>query len=148
MSLEQIRKKIDQLDLQILKFLNQRAKLTLDIGKIKTKNGKPIFSPGREKQIYHRLNVVNKGPLESKTLEAIYREIMSGSLSLQNPPKIAYMGPEATFTQIAALKKFGKSLNYLECDSIADVFTEVEHGRADYGVVPIENYCSVLCRSW
>ena len=64
---------------------------------------------------------------------------MSGSLALQNPPKISYFGPEATFTHIAALKKFGKSLEYIKCDSIADVFTEVQRDRADYGVVPIEN---------
>jgi len=98
-----------------------------------------VFSPGREKQIYKRLTAANKGPLPNETLGAVYREIMSGSLSLQNPPVIAYLGPEATFTHIAALKKFGKSLDYLECESIADVFTEVERGRADYGVVPIEN---------
>ncbi len=139
MSLKQIRKKIDKLDFQVLKLLSQRARLTSDIGKIKARKGKPIFSPDRERQIYQRLIAANKGPLQNKTLEAIYREIMSGSLSLQNPPKIAYLGPESTFTHIAALKKFGKSLDYLECDSIADVFTEVERGRADYGVVPIEN---------
>ena len=139
MDLEQIRKKIDRLDLQILKLLNQRARLSFDTGKIKARKGKPIFSPDRERQIYQRLIAVNKGPLQNKTLEAIYREIMSGSLSLQNPANIAYLGPEATFTHIAALKKFGKSLDYLECDSISDVFTEVERDRADYGVVPIEN---------
>ena len=139
MKLKGIRQRIDRLDLEILRLLNQRAKLTLDIGKIKTSKAKPVFSPGRERQIYKRLAGANKGPLPKETLEAIYREIMSGSLSLQNPPTIAYLGPEATFTHIAALRKFGKSLDYLECESIADVFTEVERGRADYGVVPIEN---------
>ena len=139
MILKKIRQKIDKLDLEILKLLNERARLILGIGKIKTKKGKPVFSPDREKQVYQRLKAANKGPLQGETLEAVYREIMSGSLSLQNPPRIAYLGPEATFTHIAALKKFGKSLDYLECDSIADVFTEVERGRADYGVVPIEN---------
>ena len=77
--------------------------------------------------------------MQDKSIKAVYREIMSGSLALQNPLKIAYLGPEATFTHIAALKKFGHSLDYLECDSITDVFTEVERNRASYGVVPIEN---------
>lgn len=139
MKLKKIRQKIDRLDLEILKLLNKRAKFTLEIGKIKTKKGKPVFSPDREREIYQRLKAANKGPLRKETLEAIYREIMSGSLSLQSPPKVAYLGPQATFTHIAALKKFGKSLDYLKCDSIADVFTEVERHRADYGVVPIEN---------
>ncbi len=77
--------------------------------------------------------------LQNKTLEAIYREIMSGSLSLQNPANIAYLGPEATFTHIAALERFGSSVNYIDCGSITEVFNEVETDRADYGVVPIEN---------
>ena len=139
MNLKQIRKKIDKLDLEVLKLLNQRAKLTSEIGKIKAKEGKPAFSPDRERQIYQRLMAANKGPLQNKTLEAIYREIMSGSLSLQNPSKIVYLGPKATFTHIAALKKFGSSVDYIDCDSITEVFNEVEADRADYGVVPIEN---------
>ncbi|MFH0731950.1 MAG: prephenate dehydratase [Candidatus Omnitrophota bacterium] len=139
MMLEKIRQKIDKIDLEIVKLLSQRAGLTLEIGKVKSKDKKPVFSPDREKIVYQRIKKANKGPLPNTTLEAIYREVMSGSLSLQNPPEIAYMGPEATFTHIAALKKFGKSLKYVECDSISDVFTEVERGRANYGVVPIEN---------
>lgn len=139
MKLKILRQKIDRLDLGILKLLNQRAELILEVGKLKNKAGKPVFSPDREKQIYQNLKQANDGPLTNDTLEAVYREIMSGALSLQNPPKIAYFGPQYTFTHIAALKKFGKSLEYLECDSIADVFTEVERDRADYGVVPIEN---------
>ena len=139
-NLKKLREKIDRIDNNILQLLNNRAGLTLDIGKLKLKRTKPIFSPKREAQVYERLIRANKGGhLEEKTIKAIYREIMSGSLALQRPPMVAYMGPEATFTQIAALKKFGKSLEYLECSNIADVFTEVERERADYGVVPIEN---------
>ena len=138
--LKSLRKKIDQIDSNILRFLNERADVTLEIGKLKLKGTRPTFSPKREAQVYQRLINANKGgPLEDKTIRAIYREIMSGSLALQRPPKIAYMGPEATFTHIAAVKKFGESLEYIKCDSIADVFTEVERERADYGVVPIEN---------
>lgn len=137
--LKKYRKKIDRIDNDILYLLNERAKIILDIGALKSKKAKPSFSPYREAQIYRKLLKANKGPLSAESVKAIYREIMSGSLSLQNPPKIAYLGPEATFTHIAALKKFGSSLEYVECDSIADVFTEVERDRADYGVVPIEN---------
>ncbi len=138
--LKNLRKKIDQIDNKILHFLNERANVTLQIGNLKSKRTRASFSPDREAQIYQRLLKANKrGPLKDETVRAIYREIMSGSLALQNPPRIAYLGPEATFTHIAALNKFGKSLEYIKCDSIADVFTEVERQRADYGVVPIEN---------
>jgi len=138
--LKKFRKKIDEIDSQILGLLNERADVTLNIGSLKSKKRSLSFSPDREARIYKRLIKANsKGPLKDDTIKAIYREIMSGSLSLQNPPRIAYLGPEATFTHIAALKKFGKSVEYIKCDSIADVFSEVECDRADYGVVPIEN---------
>lgn len=139
MNLEGIRRKINRLDLEILKLLNQRAKFTICIGKIKKRQGKPTFSPDREHHIYQRLIAANKGPLSNETLKAVYREIMSGALALEKLPRIAYFGPQYTFTHIAALKKFGESVEYVECGSIPDVFTEVERGRADYGVVPIEN---------
>jgi len=137
--LKNLRKKIDRIDSSILGLLTKRANVTLEIGKLKSKKAEPRFSPYREAQIYERIIKANKGPLPKKSIRAVYREIMSGSLALQMNLKIAYLGPEATFTHIAALKKFGKSLDYLECKSIADVFTEVERGRANYGVVPIEN---------
>jgi chorismate mutase/prephenate dehydratase len=137
--IRKLRRKIDLIDGDILGLLNERAKVTLQIGTLKSRKAKPSFSPYREAQVYQRLLGANKGPLNNGTIKAIYREIMSGSLALQNPPLIAYLGPEATFTHIAALNKFGASLDYLECNSIQDVFTEIERGRADYGVVPIEN---------
>jgi len=138
--LNNLRKKIDRIDSSILRLLNERAGVTLSIGKLKSKRTTPSFSPAREAQIYERLIKANrKGLLKEDSIKAVYREIMSGSLLLQNPPTVAYLGPEATFTHIAALKKFGKSLEYHECGSIADVFTEVERERTNYGVVPIEN---------
>lgn len=134
-----LRGRIDRIDNDILHSLNERAKLSIDIGDIKSKSAKPKFSPAREIQVYKRLIKLNKGPLSNETIRAVYREVMSGSLALQNPLKVAYLGPEATFTYMAALKKFGSSLEKLECKSIAEVFTEVERDRASYGVVPIEN---------
>jgi len=134
-----LRNKIDGIDAAMLELLNKRASLTLSIGQIKSKSSKPVFSPVRESDIYSKLLKSNKGPMKRESVKAIYSEIMSASLALQDRLKIAFLGPKATFTHIAALKKFGKSLDYVECASIADVFTEVERQRANYGVVPIEN---------
>ncbi|NQT91074.1 MAG: prephenate dehydratase [Candidatus Omnitrophica bacterium] len=138
-NLKKLRKKIDQIDNNIIRLLTDRAEVSLEIGSLKAKSARPTFSPDREKQVYERLTAANKGPLSNDMIKAIYREVMSGSLALEKPLKIAYLGPEATFTHIAALKKFGSSVNYLRAGSITEVFTEVERGRADYGVVPIEN---------
>jgi len=120
-------------------LLNKRALETLEVRKIKRKLKKGIFTPHREKEVYEKIVEGNKGPLSEKSIKAIYREVMSASLALQRPLTIAYLGPGASFTQIAAIEKFGNSLEYKSLGSIADVFTEVEKGRADYGVVPIEN---------
>lgn len=139
MNLKSLRRRIDNLDKKIIGLLNLRAKVTLDIAKIKRKDGVSIYSPDRERQILNKLAQINNGPLSYGALEAIYREVMSASLSLEKPLTIAYLGPEATFTHLAALKRFGSQVKYAPCDNITDVFTEVEKGAADYGVVPIEN---------
>ena len=139
MEIARLRNKIDIIDDRILKLLNERASLSLAIGRAKSKKGASVYVPDRERDVYKKLTSGNKGPLSDDSVKAIYREIMSGSLALEKPLEIAFLGPQATFTHIAALRKFGESLNYLECKSISEVFTEVERGRADYGVVPIEN---------
>jgi chorismate mutase/prephenate dehydratase len=139
MDLEVLRKKIDKIDNSILKSLSRRAEITLEIARLKKKQGKGIYSPDRESQILSQLKLKNKGPLSSKAVEAIYREIMSSTLALEHPLKVAYLGPQATFTHIAALKKFGSQVKYLAANTIADVFLAVEKEDADYGVVPIEN---------
>ncbi len=139
MELEKLRKEIDRLDLKIIQLLNKRAGLSSKIGRLKAKSKKSIYSPDRERFVYDRIEKENKGPLSNETLKSVYREIMSGSLALEKPIVIAYLGPPATFTHIAALKKFGSSVSYLPVNSITEVFTEVERGRVDYGVVPIEN---------
>ncbi len=139
MELKKLRRKIDSIDRNVTKLLNLRARITLEVAKIKRKKGSSAYSPDREREILRNLSLINKGPLSIASLEAIYREIMSSSLSLDKPPKIAYLGPEATFTHLAALKRFGSQVEYIACDSIADVFLGVERETADYGVVPIEN---------
>jgi chorismate mutase/prephenate dehydratase len=139
MNLKNLRKKIDEVDDQILELLNKRARTTLEIAKVKKKAGSEYYLPHREEEIYKRLKKKSKGPFPNKALEEVYREIISGSLSLEKPLRIAYLGPQATFTHLASMRKFGSSPTYLPVKSIADVFSEVEKGRADYGVVPIEN---------
>jgi chorismate mutase / prephenate dehydratase len=139
MSLQALRQKIDALDAKIVRLLNDRAAITLFIGHEKIKNNQSIYAPHREQEVFKRVKDLNKGPLKPEAVEAIYREVMSASLALEKPLRIAYMGPEATFSHLAAIKRFGSSVEYTACDNVADVFSKVDHGQADYGVVPIEN---------
>jgi len=139
MNISQLRKKIDVLDARIVGLLNDRAQITLAIGRDKIKNKKPIYAPDREKDVFRRVKNLNSGPIKNEAVEAIYREIMSASLSLEQPLRIAYMGPEATFSHLASLKKFGASVEHVACDNVAEVFNKVEGKDCDYGVVPIEN---------
>ena len=139
MNLKKLRKKIDTIDGQIVRALDERAKISLAIGKEKLRNKQGIYSPDREKEVLERIKAMNKGPLPSRAMEAIYREIMSSSLSLEKPLDIGYLGPEASFTNLAALRKFGSQVNYVSCDNISEVFLRVDKGDCDYGVVPIEN---------
>lgn len=139
MSLKNLRQKIDKIDAKVVALLNLRTKIAAGISRVKTSNGQSLYSPDREAQVLRRISTLNKGPLPLSSLQAIYREIMSSALAQGRPLSIAYLGPEATFTHLAALKRFGTQLNYIPCKSIADVFLEVEKGGVDYGVVPVEN---------
>ncbi len=136
--LKSLRQKINTIDAKLLELLQQRTRIALDIGKLKTHANQPIYSPQREREVYQRLKQ-SRGPLGKASLEAIFREIMSGALSLEKHLSIAYLGPQATFTHQAALAKFGSSVNYLPMKNIGDVFQAVQKGHADYGVAPIEN---------
>ncbi len=139
MDLTRLRKTIDALDAKIIGLLNVRAGVTLSIGREKIRTKKPIYAPDREQDVLKRLKALNRGPIQNDAIEAIYREIMSASLALEKPLRIAYMGPEATFSHLASLKKFGSSVTHAACDNVAEVFARVESGDCDYGVVPIEN---------
>ncbi len=139
MSLENIRKKIDQLDQKIIDLLNERTTLAIQTGKVKQEKGEEIYSPSRESEIYRKIDQLSKGPMPKDSLKAIYREVMSASLALEKPIAIAYLGPEATFTHLASISKFGSSVKYVPCNSITEVFQEVDRKRADYGVIPVEN---------
>lgn len=139
MDLIKLRRQIDKIDKNIVGLLNQRAKIALGIAEAKKNEGKSVYCPDREREILRKIVLLSNGPIRHSALEAIYREIMSSSLSLEKELKIAFLGPVATFTHQAALKRFGTQVGYLSCDSISDVFNEVEKENADYGVVPIEN---------
>jgi chorismate mutase/prephenate dehydratase len=139
MSLEEIRKKIDEIDDEIIRLLNERAKIAIEIGKIKEQSNAHVYAPAREKQIMKQIFAKNRGPLKNDALKAIYKEIISASRSLEKPLSVTYLGPPATFAHLAAMKKFGGSTRYIPVRTISDVFLDVQKGRADYGVVPIEN---------
>ena len=139
MNISENRKAIDALDAQIVRLLNERTRHVLEIGEIKLKAGEEIYAPHRELAVLQRIMRLNGGPISNDSLRAIYREIMSSALSLEKSMIIAYLGPEATFTHQAAIRRFGSSLHYAAQKTIADVFSEVSRHRADYGVVPVEN---------
>jgi chorismate mutase/prephenate dehydratase len=137
--IQELRKKIDELDDRLLDLLNERARVVIEIGNIKKNEKLDFHSPSREREILERLTARNKGPFPQDTLKAVYREILSSSLSLERPLRIAYLGPRATFTHMAGMQQFGLAAQYVPVESIKDVFSEVERGRVDSGVVPVEN---------
>ena len=137
--LDKLRKKIDDIDLQILDLLNKRSTTVINVGKTKSDKHLKIHSPEREKEIMNRLRGINPGPFPNDALKLIYEEILSASLSLQLPLNVSYLGPSATFTHLAARRQFGSSTRYLPESTIREVFDSVHRGKALYGVVPIEN---------
>jgi len=122
-----------------VRILNERARITHEIGKIKAAANGPIYVPGREEEVYRRVCELNQGPLRDESIRAVYREIISGCRSTELDLRVCFLGPEATFTEFAARDKFGSSMQYYPARSIARVFVEVDRGEADYGVVPVEN---------
>jgi chorismate mutase/prephenate dehydratase len=137
--MKNIRGQIDKLDLQILKLANERARLAAEIGRMKNDQGGEVFSPAREEEVLQSVLQANKGPLDAGTVRAIFRELMSGSRSLQKVLKVAYLGPEYSFSHLAAVERFGGAVEYMRVGSIAAVFEEVNRSHADFGVVPLEN---------
>jgi len=139
MDLAPIRAQIDTLDRQIVELLNQRLALAAEIGKVKRSQGGQIYVAEREDAVFRKVSDLNTGPIKNDALRANYREIMSAAIALEKPLLIAYLGPEATNTHAAAMKKFGASVDYHAMATISDIFTAVEKGEADYAVIPIEN---------
>jgi len=139
MSLEELRKRIDELDHQLVQLLNERARVVIDIGKLKDKTGKAVYAPDREKEVLARIAEANKGPLPAKCLVAIWRELMSGSFVLERPLRIGFLGPKGSFSHTAAMLKFGQSVEYKSLADITSIFDEVSKGHCDLGLAPIEN---------
>jgi chorismate mutase / prephenate dehydratase len=137
--LDQIRVDIDSIDSQLVSLLSRRADLAIEVGKTKGLDGKPFFTPERERAIFEKLSEINPGPLLPRQLRAIFREIISAARAAEKPLVVAYWGPPGTFTNMAALQTFGASTELVAQDSISDIFQAVETGKADYGVVPVEN---------
>jgi chorismate mutase/prephenate dehydratase len=134
-----LRERIDSIDSRMVELLNKRANLAIEIANIKRTANLKFHSPERERAILDRITALNKGPFPNDALKVIFREIMSASLSLEEPLKVAYLGPEGTYTNLAALRHFGSSARYIPVESIKSVFDSAESGRTNYGVVPIEN---------
>ena len=139
MSLDELRKRIDEIDHQLVDLLNERAQVVVEVGKCKNKTDEPIYAPDREKQVFERIEQANQGPLPNRTLRAIWRELMSGSFFLERPLRIGFLGPQGSFSHNAALRKFGQSVEYEPLADIASIFDEVSKGHCDLGVVPVEN---------
>jgi len=139
MTLEEVRRQIDGLDEQIVSLLNRRAAAAREIGRIKSQGGTPVYSPAREKEVLERIRKLNTGPLPDSCLAAIWREVMSASFALEKPLKIAFLGPLGTFSHLASVRKFGRSVEYVPLKDIGGIFTEVSRGHADHGLVPVEN---------
>jgi chorismate mutase/prephenate dehydratase len=137
-SLSAIRKKIDQIDSQIIQALNKRANLVLKIAKFKKRAKRDFFVPVREKEIYEKIKK-EKGVFPLEGLKAVYREIISSSLALQAPLKIAYFSGPGSYTHQASLRQFGSNVEYISCEKVKEVFEAVIKGKANYGIVPIEN---------
>jgi chorismate mutase/prephenate dehydratase len=138
-SLAACRREIDHIDLEILALLSRRGALAKQIGSLKKSSGAVIFDPSREKQIFERLTKANPGPYEATAIRAVFLEIISATRALESPIHVAFLGPVATFTHIAAVRQFGSGAQFVPQADIAAVFHEVETDNADYGVVPVEN---------
>ena len=134
-----LRKKIDALDRRLVGLLNARARVAVQVGRLKQVQASEVYVPAREKAVLAHVRRENQGPLNYEALSAIYREIMSASLALERRLQVAHFGQATTFTHQAARLKFGTSVDYVPCETIGDVFESVRKGQTDYGVVPIEN---------
>jgi len=134
-----LRAGIDRIDEQLVKLMAERANLVVEVGKAKLAAGAAIYAPDRERAVIERAVSRNPGPLQARTVEAVFREIMSGSFALERPLRIGYLGPPGTFSHLAAVRHFGSSVEFADLGEISLVFEEVAKGHIHYGLVPYEN---------
>ena len=138
-NLKALRVQIDKLDLQLLEVLNKRASVAAQIGKVKSESGGEVFSAAREEQVLNNMLEATKGPLGEVTLKAIYRELISGCRALQRVQRVAFLGPEYSYSHLAAIERFGTAMEFVRVGTIPAVFEAVSRKQADYGLVPLEN---------
>ena len=141
-NLDDIRAGIDRIDRELMRLINERARLAQAAGEVKrARDGDdaPLYRPEREAQLLKHIASENPGPVESAQLQTIFKEVISGCRALEVPLSVAYFGPEGTYTEAAALKHFGNGVTTVPRPTIDEVFREVESGAANYGVVPVEN---------
>jgi chorismate mutase/prephenate dehydratase len=138
-TLAELRVLIDATDRDLLALLNQRARLANEVGEIKRVEGSPVFRPEREAQVIQGLQDANQGPLKRENVATIWREVMSACRALEAPQRVAYLGPSGTFSEEAAFRFFGTSIERIPCSSFDEVFHATTAGSAQYGVVPVEN---------
>jgi chorismate mutase/prephenate dehydratase len=138
-TLADLRVQIDALDNQLLTLLNQRALVAEQVGEVKKREGTPFFRPDRVAQVIEKIQQANKGPLKNEHVAAVWREIMSACLALESPVRVAYLGPAGTFSEEAAVRFFGSSIEHIPCANFDEVFRAATAGTADFGVVPVEN---------
>jgi len=134
-SIAGVRSKIDRLDQQLVKLMNNRASLALEIGKLKSESGVSAYAPSREDEVLSRVLGLNKGPLAERSVRAIFRELISGSRSLEKNLRVAYLGPAYSYSHLAAIHRFGQSVELVPVGNIAGVFEEINRRHADFGVV-------------
>jgi chorismate mutase/prephenate dehydratase len=138
-SIESHRVRMDRINLEILKLLSERAAHANEIGRIKHTSGVAVYLPGREREVIEGMIAANPGPLSADHIAHIYTEIISACRALEHVPRVAFLGPEHTYSHEAARTSFGASVEFSPQPSFAAVFQEVQNARADFGVVPIEN---------
>ena len=137
--LEKLRKTMKEKDREIIRLLNERSRISLRIGGVKGEEGLDVYDPAQEAKVYGYLRELNCGPLPPVAIDTIFREVISASRDLQKPTTVAFLGPEASFSHLAARRHFGESGSLFPQPGIARVFDEIERGSADWGVVPVEN---------
>ena len=137
--LKELRKKINELDRELLRLLNERASLSIAVGRLKSRSNDIVFKPFREKEVLQKLLEQNQGPLPDDHLKAIYREILSSSRRLQKPQTVVYLGPEGTFSYFAGVEYLGHSADFIPENNLEDVFKSVARKKAELGIIPLEN---------
>ncbi|QTA87737.1 prephenate dehydratase [Desulfonema magnum] len=134
-----LRNTIDEIDEKLVRLINERLEVALEIGRAKAQKGAQVLDSAREYRVLKRVEDLNNGPISKDALHQVFKQIMAASREIQKPHRVAYLGPEATFTHIAAMKHFGRTVSFVSQPSIRDAFNEVEKGSCHYGVVPVEN---------